>query len=156
MKTLIAYGTKYGCAEKRAKSLSEKLNGEVDLCNLKNGKAIELTEYDTVIIGGSIYAGQIRKEVKQFVSKNLKQLLGKKIGLFVCCMGVDASAATISNVFPKELVDHATVKDGFGGEFDTAKMNFLEKTMVKVIAKGNVPTAPVGDLDGFAQAINNK
>ena len=35
MKTLIIYSTKYGCTEKRVKTLSERLTGEVELINIK-------------------------------------------------------------------------------------------------------------------------
>jgi len=59
MNILIAYATKYGCTEKCAAVLSEKLTGKVDLCNLKGGRASDLTQYEKVIIGGSIYMGKI-------------------------------------------------------------------------------------------------
>nr|WP_242847760.1 flavodoxin domain-containing protein [Fervidicella metallireducens] len=78
MKILIAYGTKYGCCEKCAKILSEKLNGTVDLFNLKKDENINLNEYDLVIVGGSIYAGKIRNEVMNFCRSNLDILKHKK------------------------------------------------------------------------------
>ena len=59
MSILIAYATRYGCAEKFAKMLAEKLTGEVDLCNLVNDKQIDPASYDTVIVGGSMYMGRI-------------------------------------------------------------------------------------------------
>jgi hypothetical protein len=42
MNTLIVYATKYGCTEKCAVILSEKLTGKVDLCNLKGVKDVDL------------------------------------------------------------------------------------------------------------------
>jgi menaquinone-dependent protoporphyrinogen oxidase len=71
MSTLIIYASKHGSAEKCASELSKKLSGKVDLCNLKNGKMPELSQYTKVIIGGSIYVGKVQKEVSEFCLKNL-------------------------------------------------------------------------------------
>lgn len=153
MKILIAYGTKYGCTEKRAKSLAQKLSGQVRLCNLKKEKDIDIVPFDTVIVGSSIYAGQIRKEVKSFCEKYKQQLLTKKLGLFVCQMEVAKSLSTIENAFNRQLVSHAAVKGGFGGEFDFSKMNFFEKAIIKAMSKSRSLIVPVGDIEGYAKKI---
>lgn len=135
MKTLIVYATKNGCTEKCATILSQKLSGPVDLCNLRTVKSLDLSLYDTVVIGGSVYMGQIRKEVREFCTKQLTQLQEKKLGLFICCMREGTEAETqLDTVFPKELVTQAVVKGWFGGEFNFSKMNFLEKMIVKKVA----------------------
>jgi menaquinone-dependent protoporphyrinogen oxidase len=136
MKTLIAYTSKYGCTEKCAKILSEKLPGETDLINLEGERPVDLSAYDRIIIGGSIYMGRVQKPVTDFCNKNLDQLKGKKLGLFICCMseGKDAEAQ-LNNAFPKELLDIAIAKDYFGGEFIFKKMNPLHRLIVKKIAK---------------------
>ncbi len=135
MKTLIAYSTKHGAAESSAKKLSEKLNGDVDLLNLKKANDIQLSNYDKVIIGSSVYMGKIRKEAFKFCNDNLSSLKDVKVGLYICCMteGDDALKQLKDN-FPKELVDSAIVKGVFGGEFDFKKMNFLEKMVIKKVA----------------------
>lgn len=92
MNTLIAYATKYGCVEKCALILSEKLTGEVDLYNLKEIKNIDISRYDKVIIGGSIYIGKIQKVVREFSSTKLNQLKEKEVGLFICGMGEGETA----------------------------------------------------------------
>ncbi len=66
MKTLIVFGTKHGCTERCAKTLSEKFDGEVDLINLKEGKNIDISQYDKVIIGDSIGGEFIFKKMKFF------------------------------------------------------------------------------------------
>src|SRR5690554_7784897 len=86
MNTLIAYGTKYGCAEKCAIELANELDGNVDTVNLKENNKLELAKYDRVIIGGSAYIGRIQKEVTDFINLNLNELLKKEIGLFICGM----------------------------------------------------------------------
>ena len=77
MKTLIAYSGKYGCTEKCAAALAEKLSGETCLLNLKKDKNPNLSGYDSVVVGGSVYIGKINKEVKSFCIKNLSRLKEK-------------------------------------------------------------------------------
>ena len=144
MNTLIAYATKYGSSEKCAKILSQSLTGNVDLCNLKTEKDLDLSKYNIIIIGSSIYIGQIRKEAKEFCTNKLEELRNKKIGLYICCMreGEEALVQT-KNAFPKELFDNAVAKEYFGGEFSFNKMNFLEKFVVKMVSKKNENKEPL-------------
>jgi menaquinone-dependent protoporphyrinogen oxidase len=135
MKTLVVYATKHGSAAECAEMLSEKLTGEVDVCNLKEGKVPEVSQYDRVIIGGSIYAGTMHKEVSEFCTKNLDVLKTKKVGLFICCMNKAAVEAQLNNAFPKELLGICTVKDSFGGQFKFSEMNFMEKAITKMVSK---------------------
>lgn len=135
MNTLIVYATKYGSAEKCAKILAEKLTGEVKLSNLTVVQNINLTVYDKVIIGGSIYAGRIQKQVNEFCSSNLRVLKQKKIGLFICGMLSDQAELELSNAFIPELLTMAVVKEFFGGELKFQKINFMERFMVKMVSK---------------------
>ena len=158
MKTLIAYASKYGSTEKCAKSLSQKIQGEVDLCNLKATKKVELAQYNKVIIGGSIYAGKVRKEVREFCSENLNTLKDKKIGLFICGMSnEDTAKMQLNGAFPKELLDSAAAKECFGGEYIFKKMNFIEKFMVKKVGKVDKDMSNIlnENIDRLAQSMNN-
>ncbi|MEJ6951579.1 flavodoxin domain-containing protein [Natronospora cellulosivora (SeqCode)] len=135
MKTLIVYATKYGTAESCAKKLREKLNTEVELKNLKQEKNIDLSDYDKVIIGSSVYMGQIRKEAKKFCQENLEELKTKENAFYISCMreGEDAENQIEVN-YPKELLEKAVFSSVFGGAFNFEKMNFLEKMIIKKIA----------------------
>ena len=137
MKILITYATKYGAAEKCAHSIAEKLNGECDLVNLKKEQPRALSSYDKIIIGGSVYASNIQKEVKDFCEQNTALLLSKPLGLFLSCMGLNQQELT-SNFkfsFSDELMEHATVADALGGVFDYNKMGFLEKQVIKIVGR---------------------
>lgn len=158
MNTLIVYATKHGCTEKCAIILSEKLTGKVDLSNLKMIKDIELSQYDKVIIGGSIYVGKIQKEVREFCSKNLNALKEKKVGLFISCMADENSSETqLNNSFPEELVANAVAKEFFGGEFVFKKMNVIERFIVKKVSKTDKDTSKIlnENINRFAQSMNN-
>lgn len=136
MNTLVVYASKYGCAEKCAKMVANKLKDNVDLINLKDTKNVDFSKYDKVIIGGSIYIGKIQKEVTEFCSKYLDVLKNKSIGLFICGMQEDAAIeAEINTNFPQELLKIAQAKEHLGGEFIFEKMNFFEKMIVKKVSK---------------------
>lgn len=136
MDTLIVYATKYGCAQRCAMELSKELKDNVELINLKEKSNVDFSKYDKIIIGGSAYIGRIQKEVTDFISNNLEELLKKEIGLFICGMQEgDMLAKEISDNFPAELISKAKSVKHFGGEFTFNKMNFMEKVIVKKISK---------------------
>lgn len=165
MKTLIAYATKYGSAEKCAKILVARLIGEVDLCNLAAEQTKELSQYDKIIIGGSIYAGRIQKSVTSFCLNNLPALQKMPLGLYVCGMLADQAEEELTNAFVPELLAKAAVKEFFGGEIKFGKINFMEKFMVKMVSKmdKNIPALDTSRdismisekrIDQFALAMN--
>lgn len=156
-KVLIAYASKHGCAEECAKTLAGKMNEGADLWNLKGKNQIDLKTYDKIILGGSIYAGHIQKEVKDFYSKNGNMLEGKKLGLFIC--GTSEGEAAIKQVeasFPQELLNSALVKESFGGKIILSKMNFLERKIIKMVAKIESDMTNVSEsrINQFAQIMN--
>lgn len=133
MSTLIAYASKYGFTKTCAEHLAKKLGDQVELCDLGSSQP-DLKKYDKVIIGGSIYAGKIRKPVTRFCSENLKDLAEKKLGLFICGMAKEEDAKKqLESSFPRELLSVAAAKESLGGECNYDKMNFLEKFIMKKI-----------------------
>lgn len=157
MKTLIAYATKHGCTEKCAQILAEKLTGKADLCNLQMTKAPELARYDRVIIGGSIHIGKIQKEVTDFCENHSKELTGKTVGLYVCGMFMERAEEELNSSFPQQLLAHAQAMEFFGGEFRFKKMNFMEKLIVKKVAKVNKDTTNLLEdkINQFVVDLNN-
>lgn len=166
MKTLLVYATKYGCTEKCAEILVKKLAGEVDLCNLKEMRKPELSQYDQVVIGGSIYTGKIQKEVNEFCSENREVLLTKRLGLFICGMLKEKAQEELNNSFIPELFNHAVAKEFFGGEFRFKSMNALERFIVKMVAKGDgsipaidikkdLSVLAVENINRLAESLNN-
>lgn len=156
MNTLIVYSSKYGCTEQCAKILSEELKGEADLINLKNVKDINISKYDTVIIGGSIYIGKIQKEVAGFCAKNLDILKEKRIGLFICGMQKEEEIQSeLNNNFPPELLKIAVAKEHFGGEFRFDKMNFLERMVVRKVSNISSDQSNIlrDNINKFAKAM---
>lgn len=133
MSTCIVYATKYGFTKTCAEILAKKLDGETDIYDLSNHQP-DLSKYDKVIIGGSIYAGKIRKPAMKFCTDHMDTLKDKKLGLFICGMsdGEDAQKQLESS-FPKELLSVAIAKESFGGDCNFDKMNFIERFIMKKI-----------------------
>ncbi|MFC1650126.1 flavodoxin domain-containing protein [Candidatus Latescibacterota bacterium] len=136
MKTLIIFASKHGCAEECAHKLKDKLSGETYIINIKDQSQIDLSNYGTVIIGGSIHAGKIQKNIIKFCRNNLSVLDSKKTGLYICCMEEGEKALKqFNDAFPAELIEHSTATGIFGGAFTFEKMNFIERYIIKKIAK---------------------
>jgi menaquinone-dependent protoporphyrinogen oxidase len=166
MKTLIIYGTKHGCAEKCSKLLKDQLNGEITIVDLKKQAVTDLSSFDRVVIGGSIYVGKIQKQVSEFCIKNLAELKKKKVGLFICCMNKNNAEVQLSAAFPDELLNSAVIKECFGGAFAFKKMNMLEKLMVKMVSKADegipsidgekdISSLSEEKINKFARLMNN-
>lgn len=164
MKTLILYASTYGFAAKCAKTLCEKITTEVDYIDIGKKQAFDLSQYDTVIIGGSIYMGMIQKSIKEFCEENLPILLTKKIGLFICCGFSENFEIHLKNAFPPELLARAEKKECFGGEIKMEKLKFAHKMITKMISKaaqkeGKSKADPLVEampqnIDALADSIN--
>lgn len=146
MRSLIVYGSKKGSTEYCANRLRSYINGNVDVVNINIIKDIDLNKYDTVIIGSSVYAGMFVKGIKEFIENNKVKLKDKNIGLFMCCMSNDEIVEKqFKENISEEILKVAKIKSNFGGEFKFSKMNFFEKTIIKMIAKKD---KTLGVVDG--------
>ena len=155
MKTLIIYGTKHGCAEKCSNLLKDKLQGDIVTVNIKKESIPDISLFDNIIVGGSIYAGQIQKEIKNFCIKNLSILKSKRVGLFICGMNNKEIPTLLKNYFPEELLSSSIAKEYFGGEFIFKNMNFLERFIIKKIAKSDKDSSTLSKetINKFAELI---
>mgnify|MGYP001002066767 CR=1 FL=1 len=133
-RNLVVYCSSHGTTEKAAQLLGVSLDGEVEVIDLNKKKASDIASYDSIIIGGSIHAGNIQRKLKQFMQKNHEILLTKKLGLFLCCYREGEEAKTqFETVFPQDLRDHAKSEGLFGGEFIFSKMSFLSRKIINKI-----------------------
>jgi len=136
MKTIIVYASSHGTTEKVANMIAQKLVQDDPLViNLKKSEKIDLIHYDQIIIGGSIHAGQMQGAVKSFCKKNLNLLMDKKVALFMCGLNKPELETEFINAFPETLREHAFTSKIVGGEYVLGRMNFIEKYLIKKIAK---------------------
>jgi len=141
MKTAIIYASKHGTTEKVARSIAEKLMkaSEIEMFSLKKNPNFYISEFETVILGSSIYAGQASRKMKAFCKANESVLLQKKIGLFVCGMHPDKEQQEkeLKEAYPEILQEKAVATGFLGGEFLFEQLNFLERLIIKEVAKEN-------------------
>lgn len=138
MKTIIIYASTYGYAKDCAITLSNQFTGEVLLVNIATDTIPLVEQFDNVVIGGSIYMGQISKKIKTFCTSNIDLLKDKRVGLFICCGLPENLETYIKNSFPEELIKKAISIESFGGELRLEKMKFAHKMLTKLMQKSAI------------------
>ncbi len=159
MKIAIIYCSNHGTTEKVAFLIAEKQKeNEVDIINLLKTPNPAILEYDRVIIGGSIHFGAIQKQVKRFCDYNEAILTQKELGLFICCMLDEQRTVQFENAFSEKLKRHSRANRCFGGELLFEKMNFLEKLIMRKVAKTNDAVSHIDftAIDSFVNDLNYK
>lgn len=133
MKTLVAYCSRHGSAQKIAHLITQELHHtSVRLLDLRMESIPEdLSSYDQVVIGGSIHYGKIQHEVREFCQDQQHKLLKKRLGLYMCYLMTDKAQEEFNDAFPEELPNHASVLGFFGGEIQLEKMNMVDSFITK-------------------------
>lgn len=126
-------------------------NENIMVIDLAKNHSPDLTNYETIVIGGSIHIGQIQPGIKRFCERYKGQLLQKRLGLFLCFMNKELGHQEFENAFPEELRNHAIANGLFGGELLIEKMNFVEKFMVRMVSKETKSKSQLdyAAIDGF-------
>src|SRR5688572_3334875 len=134
MNSLIVYMSHHGTTRKVALQLAEHLGKDkTTLIDLNSEVVPDLNLFDTILIGGSIHAGQIQKKISEFCTSHQDILKRKRVGLFMCAMEKHEIKAEFDKAFPEWLRKLAVAHGFFGGELLLEKMNFIERTFVKTI-----------------------
>lgn len=162
MSTLIIYGSKYGFTKACVEALKQQLEDEtVRAVNLRDEQVPDIEAFDKVIIGGSIYMGMLRKEVKSFCTDHKTILMNKKLGLFITCGTAGEIADNqLKNNYDIELYNHAIAKECLGGAINIDKAKFLDKMIIKIVSKADKGDAKKYDgidqdhLNNFIQRMN--
>lgn len=161
MKILIVYGTKYGTTQKAAQMIEKELPGEVDLVNLKDEKEPDVCVYDVILIGASVYGGNIQREVRSFLDHQKQDLLSKPYGIFIAA-GNDLEVQRNYRVYVgKTMYDHAEIREYIGYSYDFSKMNFFEKTIIKKVAKvtesvERIETRAINEIVRWVKEVENR
>lgn len=139
--TVVLYKSKYGAAKKYAEWLSQELG--CDLLLTDEVKIEQLQKYDTVILGGGIYASGIAGI--PFMKKNYDKLSGKKLAVFA--VGASpyngkAMAALRERNFKGELADVPCFycRGAWNEEIMSWRDKMLCKMLKKAVAKKDPKT----------------
>jgi menaquinone-dependent protoporphyrinogen oxidase len=149
-KMLICYGSRYGTTTEVVQEMAktaQELGVNTDIIFLKKEKPpSNLQQYDLVLIGSGIQAGQWTKEPLSFIKNNIDSLSKHKVALFVVCGNAgspekcdEAQLLYLYNMSEKYpgLAPVSTAL--IGGVFDFKKYNFAVRTLVKKIVSAQLP-----------------
>ena len=139
MKGLILYTSKYGATKRYAEWIAEETG--FDCMETKSARIDDVKQYDTIILGGGIYASGIAG--LSFLKKNIGQLTSKKIVLF--CDGASPYEETAF----QQIVEHNLKGPLAGlpcfycrGAWDMDAMSFTDRNLCKMLQKAVAKKKP--------------
>ena len=139
MKGIILYASKYGATKRYAEWLAEKTG--FDCVETKKAKIEDVKQYDTILLGGGIYASGIAG--LSFLKKNITQLREKKVIVFC-----DGASPYEERAF-QQIVAH-NLKDSLAGlpcfycrgAWDPDAMSLADRTLCRMLQKAVAKKKP--------------
>jgi menaquinone-dependent protoporphyrinogen oxidase len=157
VRALVAYRSRYGTTEACAKQVAERLHAQAVVVDLARGKPPAVGGFDVVLVGGSIYGGKIQREVGWFCEANREALLGRPVGLFLCCLYRGARAESqLAEAFPSWLSAHAFAARVLGGELHYQGLRLFDRFLVRSLPHpaGDVSQVREEEIEALAAAAN--
>ena len=123
MNTIVIYKSKYGSTKAYAQWIAEELSCEA--IENKGLKAEDLSDYDTIIYGGGLYAEVIAGVT--LITKNISKLEGKKLVVFT---------TGITPLDCRDYYDKMVMEKNFKGDTQTnvKVFNFMGKMLVSELS----------------------
>lgn len=131
-KGIILYQSKYGATKKYAEWLHHETG--YDCIQTKTANVKTLQDYDTIILGGGVYASGIAG--LSFLKKNIEQLSNKKIAVF--CAGASPYDENAINQIKELHFKNALLNIPLfycRGAWNEAAMSFGDRTLCKMLQK---------------------
>ena len=135
MSTIVIYKSKYGSTKQYAEWIAEELSCEVK--EAKSVKADDLTNYDTIIYGGGLYAEIIAGV--SLITKNFENLKDKK--LIVYTTGITPPEVreyydheVVEKNFKPEMLEHIKIFN-FLGRMVLSELSIPHRTAIKALKK---------------------
>ena len=159
MKILVAYRTRYGCTQRYARLLAEKLAGEVTVADLRREGRLSPAAFDLVLLGSPIYAGKVPTGVTRFCERHRSELLRVPVGLFICCLYEGEKARTqLDSAFPDWLSLHAFGRWALGGEIRLGSLRLLDRLLIRAMGRGagDVTRFRAEDLEAILRQVSQR
>ena len=129
--TIVIYKSIYGSTQRYACWLAEELNCRA--VNLKENKQINLKDFDTIVLGGGLYAGGILGS--SILKKQLDSLKDKKIVVFTVGLA-DPKSTNYQKIkemcFSKEQQNNISFFH-LRGSCDYSKLTLIHKIMMAML-----------------------
>lgn len=140
MKILIAYDSKTGTARECAEMLAGHFSyHDTELFDLRGGIP-RLSDFDFVIIGGSIRFGKLSKNMRAFLREERESIIQADRAFFICCAEADEAEDHIVRGFGEQLLSGAVAAESFGGELRPERHKGIERLFVKMARKSSMKT----------------
>lgn len=137
MNCIVLYGSQYGTTERYAKWIAEQI--ECEVYSYKNFKPENLQQYDTIILGGGLYAGGL-SGIK-ILTENYDKIKRKNIIVFTCGLADPNDKDNVVHIreglqkaMGKELFEQITLFHLRGG-IDYKKLSLKHKAMMAMLHK---------------------
>ena len=139
MKGIVLYSSKYGATKRYAEWLAEETG--FDCVETKKARIEDVKQYETIILGGGVYASGIAG--LSFLKKNMSQLQSKKVIIFC-----DGASPYDEKAF-QQIVAH-NLKDSLSGllcfycrgAWDMEAMNLVDRNLCKMLQKAVAKKKP--------------
>lgn len=157
MNKLIIYGSEYGTT----KCYADKLSEITGIKSLNYSEVQDLSDYDTVIYFGALYAGGVKglKSTVKLLPQNAKIIIAT-VGLADVndIKNIKNILSAIERQIPKNILDRATIFHLRGG-IDYSKLSFKHKTMMTLLynkAKRIPEEKKTADARAMIETFNKK
>ena len=149
MSGVILYQSKYGATKRYADWLSDETG--FPCVETKKADINEVATYDTIVLGGGIYASGIAG--LSFLKKNADALAGKKIVVF-CCGASPYEESAFQQVKEHNMKGALSGVPLFycRGAFDLDAMSFKDKTLCSLLQRAIAKKDP-SDYEGWERAL---
>ena len=148
-KGIILYQSKYGATEKYANWLREATG--FDLLETKRADISQVLSYDTVILGGGVYASGIAGI--SFLKKNFARLQGKRIAVF--CVGMSpCDGENLEQIRQLNLSGDMSDIPLFycRGACDPGRMTFLHRLLCRML-RNAVAKKPAAERNPLEESM---
>jgi menaquinone-dependent protoporphyrinogen oxidase len=128
---LVAYATKHGSTREVADSVAETLQQQdLDVETLPAAQVDDLSHYDGVVLGGSLYMGRWHPDALDFLKRNRSALATRSVAVFAMgprtteAKDVAGSQAQLGAALAKVAGVDPFAVAVFGGVLDPRKLRF--------------------------------
>ncbi|MBU5311152.1 flavodoxin domain-containing protein [Tissierella carlieri] len=133
-KIVVVYKSKYGSTKKYAEWIAKEL--EADLFESSEIKGEKLSEYDSIIFGGGLYASGINGI--GIITKNFQDLKSKNLIIFTVGLAATDDKDIFKPIIEKNLTEEMRKEVKIfhlRGGIDYSKLNFLHKSMMAMLKR---------------------
>jgi menaquinone-dependent protoporphyrinogen oxidase len=142
MRVLVTAASKHGATAEIAQAIGDQLiKSDIDAVVMPIGDVGAIEEYDAVVLGSAVYAGQWLPPAKDFVRAHAGEMATRPVWLFSSGPIGDPPKPEDDPVDAAAMVSATAAREHviFAGRLDKAKLGFAEKAITMALR------APYGD-----------